>query len=82
MGLNDEREKLRQAKQWLTEYPAGSEHFDAAREHVLFIRRSSRDVRLRREAQEIVYSILEKVPDLEEQVQSQDYDLGLPAHQP
>jgi hypothetical protein len=54
MGLHDEREKLRQAEQWLVTQPMYSDHFLAAYEHVTWVYRESPDQALRGEATRIL----------------------------
>jgi hypothetical protein len=57
MGLNDESEKLRQAKAWLNDPDAPAEHQAAARDHVMHIIQNSYDMDLRREAMAVATGI-------------------------
>lgn len=52
MGLNDEREKLRQAEMWLAN-PATPVQRESAREYVEWIAATSEDLALRNEAQRL-----------------------------
>lgn len=45
MSLNDDLEKLRTAEDWLLEYPAHSQEFEAALEHVLITHKTREDLR-------------------------------------
>lgn len=58
MGLNDEREKLRQAKEWLTDCEVSSHHFKAAWEHITWILSYAKDPAIRAEAQKIADMVL------------------------
>jgi hypothetical protein len=63
MGLNDEREKLRQAEQWMIDCDVNSHHFLAAWEHLTWIygyARVSRD--LKDEAGRIINDMTGSIP--------------------
>lgn len=45
MSLNDDLEKLRTAEEWLLEYPAHSQEFEAALEHVRIIHKTREDLK-------------------------------------
>lgn len=50
MALNDERERLDTAEEWLLMYPANSQEFDSALEHVRWVHSCKPDWRARCEA--------------------------------
>lgn len=60
MGFNDEREKLRQAREWLYEAPTDSEHWRASWEHVTHVLTYTSDPQLRTEAQALADTVLAK----------------------
>lgn len=51
MGVNDEREKLLQAEQYLRAYSPDSQEFEAALEHVIWV---ARNTSLRDAAQAVI----------------------------
>jgi hypothetical protein len=50
MALNDEKERLDLAEEWLLAYPASSQEFEAALEHVRWVHVNKSDWRARCEA--------------------------------
>ena len=60
MGLNDEHEKLRQAKAWLMNCEPASQRYRAAWEHVTYVLTATLYPTLRAEAQEIADQVLER----------------------
>jgi ABC-type hemin transport system substrate-binding protein len=54
VSVNDEAEKLRQAKEWLANGEATTEQSVSAREHVFFVLRNSGKHALRQEAGAII----------------------------
>lgn len=47
MALNDEKERLDLAEEWLLTYPASSQEFEAALEHVRWVHSTKPDYRAR-----------------------------------
>lgn len=60
MGLNDEREKLRQARAWLAECEISSQHFQAAWDHVWMVMIDAPDFALREEARQLAVEYWQK----------------------
>lgn len=60
MGLNDEREKLRQAVAWLgdSDLPVTDEKFKAAWEHVTYVYRTTEDCELRSQAKALIEGVM------------------------
>lgn len=59
MAVNDEREKLRQAKEWLETCEVSSPHFKAAWEHITWLlTHGTLDPAVRAEAQQLADRIL------------------------
>ena len=47
MAINDEKERLDTAEEWLLSYPANSQEFEAALEHVRWVHACKPDLRKR-----------------------------------
>ena len=60
IGLNDEREKLRQAKLWLKDCDVSSQHFKAAWEHITWQLGHAKDPAVRDEALKIADTVTGK----------------------
>ena len=58
MGLNDEAEKLRQAKEWLTNCDVTSQHYHAAWAHVCYVYRSTEDCELKSQSYKILTMVM------------------------
>lgn len=58
MGLNDEGEKLRQAREWLATRRPGSQEWEAAWEHVKWVLRETPDPGIRAQAQVIADQVI------------------------
>lgn len=50
MALNDEKERLDLAEEWLLAYPASSQEFDAAHDHLLWVHANKPEWKARCEA--------------------------------
>lgn len=60
MGLNDEQEKLRQAREWLETLKLPDMRVTAAWDHVRWVLEHSEDSELRKEAQKLAAMVLGK----------------------
>lgn len=60
MGMNDELEKFRLAKDWISEYKPGSQEWDAAYEHLIYVAKTTRDSGIRTECRAVLERVLTK----------------------
>lgn len=60
MGLDDPREKLRQAEEWLATEPRGSAKYGAAWDHLRWVLTKTADSSLRTYAQKIADDVISR----------------------
>lgn len=60
MGLNDELEKFRLAKEWVSTRTPGSQEWYAAYEHLVYTAKNSRDAGILTECRAVLEQVLSK----------------------
>lgn len=60
MGMNDELEKFRTAKEWIDTKKPGSMEWDAAYEHLVWTAKNTKDDGIRTECRAVLERVLSK----------------------